>query len=63
MSEIKIYKGRGSAEMRDDYIDFINYVFGFNGNSSDFPKLLPKLYKPEYHPCENNYVVTENGKL
>ena len=63
MSEPKIYKGRGSAEMRDDYIDFINYVFGFNGNCDDFPKLLPKLYKPEYHPCENNYVVTENGKL
>lgn len=63
MSEPVIYKGRGSAEMRDDYIDFINYVFGFNGNGEDFPKLLPKLYKPEYHPCENNYVVTVDGKL
>ena len=61
MSEIKIYKGRGSAEMRDDYIDFINYVFSFNENRDDFPKLLPTLYKPEYHPCENNYVVTETA--
>lgn len=58
-----IYKGRGDASMHADFVDFINYVFGFNGNDQDFIKLLPKLYKPEYHPCENNYVVTEAGKL
>ncbi len=63
MSEPIIYKGRGNAEMYDEYVDFINYVFGFNGNEQDFKKLLPKLYKPEYDPCYNNYVVTENGKL
>lgn len=57
------YKGRGNSAMHADFIDFINYVFGFNGNSQDFIKLLPKLYKPEYLPCENNYVVTEDGKL
>ena len=57
MSE-NIYKGRGNASMHADFVDFINYVFGFNGNDRDFIKLLPKLYKPEYHPCENNYVVT-----
>ena len=63
MSEPVIYKGRGNPEMYDDFMDFINYVFGFNGNESDFKKLLPKLYKPEYDPAYNNYVVTENGKL
>ena len=63
MSEPIIYKGRGKPEDRDDFIDFINYVFGFNGKKNDFPTLLPKLYKPEYHPCENNYIVTEDGKL
>ena len=46
-----IYFGRGTAEMFDDYIDFINYVFGFNGNSNDFKKLLPKLYKYNYEPA------------
>lgn len=61
MSEI--YKGRGNASMRDDFLDFINLVFGFNGNDEDFLKLLPKLYKEQYQPCENNYVVTEDGKL
>jgi len=63
MNKQNIYKGKGTADMYDDFLDFINYVFGFNGNNQDFLKLLPKLYKKEYHPCENNYVVTENGKL
>ena len=63
MSEPILYKGRGTPEMYDDLMDFLNYVFGFNGNQQDFKKLLPKLYKPEYNPCYANYVVTENGKL
>lgn len=58
-----IYFGRGTAEMFDDYMDFINYVFGFNGNSSDFKKLLPKLYKYEYEPAVSSYVALDNGKL
>lgn len=63
MSDQIIYKGRGTPEMYDDMMDFLNFVFGFNGNENDFKKLFPKLYKPEYNPCHNNYVVTENGKL
>ena len=63
MSEPILYKGRGNPAMYDDLMDFLNYVFGFNGNDQDFKKLLPKLYKPEYDPCYSNYVVTENGKL
>lgn len=59
----EIYSGRGNAEMYDDYMDFINYVFGFNGNTSDFKKLLPKLYGPEDDPASNSYVVTEGGKI
>jgi predicted acetyltransferase len=58
-----IYFGRGTAEMFDDYIDFINYVFGFNGNSSDFKKLLPKLYKYDYEPAVSSYVAIDDGKL
>ncbi len=59
----KIYAGRGTPEMFDDYVDFINYVFGFNGNGSDFKKLLPKLYQYKYEPAVHSYVVTEDGKL
>ena len=58
-----IYFGRGTAEMFDDYMDFINYVFGFNGNSSDFKKLLPKLYKYDYEPAVSSYVAIDDGKL
>lgn len=58
-----LYIGRGNASMQDDYIDFINYVFGFNGADKDFYKLLPKLYKPEYNPAGQSYVVLENGRL
>ncbi|MGM9643412.1 MAG: GNAT family N-acetyltransferase [Eubacteriales bacterium] len=63
MSDKNIYFGRGNAEMFDDYIDFINYVFGFNGTADDFKKLLPKLYKYEYEPAASSYVALENGKL
>ena len=37
-----IQKGYPSNE---EYIDFINYVFGMNGSSSSFHILLPKLYR------------------
>jgi len=63
MNDPKIYIGHGTPEMYDDLMDFLNYVFGFNGNDSDFKKLLPKLYNKEYDPTYCNYVVTENGKL
>lgn len=63
MSEPILYKGRGTPEMYDDLMDFLNYVFGFNGNEQDFKKLLPKLYNPECDPSHANYVITENGKL
>lgn len=58
-----IYYGRGSADMYDDFIDFINYVFSFNGNEEDFKKLLPKLYRPELNPVWHNYVAVEDGRI
>lgn len=61
MSDI-IY-GRGTHEQFDDYVDFINYVFGFNGNDSDFIKLLPKLYRPELAPAYHSFNAIEDGKF
>ena len=61
MSEI--YNGRGNEAFYDEYIDFINYVFGFNGNSHDFKKLLPKLYRTQYKPVENSYITLEDGNI
>ena len=63
MIENGVYYGRGTPEMFDEYVDFINYVFGFNGNSSDFKKLLPKLYQYDYNPAGNSYVAVEKGKI
>ena len=62
MSE-NMYAGRGDASMHDEYLDFINYVFGFNGREQDFPKLLPKLYAREDNPAASSYVIVENGRM
>lgn len=61
MSEL--YIGRGNTELFDDYMDFLNYVFGFDGRENDFKKLLPKLYKKEYDPASKSYLVMENQKI
>jgi len=61
MSEL--FRGKGSPEMREELIDFLDLVFGFTGKENNFMKLHPKLYKAEYHPCENNYIVTEDGAV
>lgn len=61
--EIVVRHGKGDISMQDDYMDFINYVFGFNGTTSDFYKLLPKLYKPEFNPAASSYVTLENDKI
>ena len=58
-----MYIGRGTPDMRDDLLDFLNYAFGFNGNDKDLLKMLPKMYNKEYDPCGHNYVITENGKM
>lgn len=60
---MSIYRGKGNAEQYDAFMDFINYVFGFNGNQKDFKKLLPKLYRRELQPQMQNYIVTEDGNF
>ncbi len=60
---MSLYQGRGNISMQDEYMDFINYVFGFNGRDRDFYKLLPKLYKPEYDPAAQSYVAVEDGRI
>ena len=59
----RLYFGRGSAGQFHEYVDFINYVFGFNGNEQDFPKLLPKLYRPELDPAGNSFIAMEGDKI
>lgn len=59
----ELYLGRGTYEQFDEYIDFLNYVFGYNGNTNDMKKLLPKLYRRELAPATNSYVILEEGKI
>jgi predicted acetyltransferase len=50
----------------DDYeelIDFSNYVFSHAHRPTDFPALLPKLYKREYFMDGAHYLCREDGKI
>ena len=63
MGEVKVEFLKGNDAMQDEFIDFVNYVFHMNGKDNDFYRVLPKLYKRDYHPCESNYVTLENGRI
>ena len=58
-----IYCGRGRHIPYADYMDFIDMVFGFTTPEQKFEGLIPKLYREERRPQDQNYVVTEDGKL
>ncbi|MDR1567046.1 MAG: GNAT family N-acetyltransferase [Treponema sp.] len=45
----------------DDVIDFGNYVFSHAHISTDFPVLLPKLYRREYFMEGLHYLAREEG--
>jgi predicted N-acetyltransferase YhbS len=47
----------------EELIDFCNYVFSHAHKPTDFPALLPKLYRPEYFSPGSHYVVRENGRI
>ena len=56
-----IQKGYHSNE---DYIDFINYVFGMNGSpSSSFSTLLPKLYRDGRESDKNTYFALNGDRI
>lgn len=59
----QIYCGRGNHIPYADYMDLINLTFGFATPETQFLGLLPKLYREEYRPQDQNYVVTEDGVL
>ena len=62
--EAKIIITRGKADDNAEYVDLINYAFGFNGMESSFYKLLPKLFGKERNPAADTYFVKdEKGRL
>ena len=57
----QIFCGRGSHIPYADYMKLINESFGFLTPETEFLGLLPKLYREEYRPQNQNYVVTEDN--
>ncbi|MDR0642092.1 MAG: GNAT family N-acetyltransferase [Treponema sp.] len=53
------------AEMKDyeELMDFGNYVFSHAHGPTDFPALLPKLYKREYFMEGIHYIAREDGRI
>ena len=46
-----------------ELLRFLNRVFFHNQLVPGFIRMLPKLYKAQYHPCQNNLIVREGGRL
>ncbi|MDR0669640.1 MAG: GNAT family N-acetyltransferase [Treponema sp.] len=55
----------GLAEAGDygELIDFCNYVFSHAHSPTDFPVLLPKLYRREYFTLGRHYTAREDGRI
>jgi predicted N-acetyltransferase YhbS len=47
----------------EELMDFGNYVFSHAHAPTDFPSLLPKLYKREYFMEGIHYIAREDGKI
>lgn len=58
-----IYCGRGNAVPYDELMRVLNTSFGFFTPETEFLGLLPKLYREQYRPQDQNWVVTEDGIL
>ena len=61
--EKNIYCGRGNHIAHADFMELINICFNFTAPEQKFEGLLPKCYREEYRPQDQNYVVTEDGIL
>lgn len=57
-----IYAGRGIPGEDEILVEMLDEVFFEKEENSGFVRLLPKLYKNEYEPCYNNFVVKENDE-
>ncbi|MDR2376078.1 MAG: GNAT family N-acetyltransferase [Treponema sp.] len=47
----------------EELIDFCNYVFSHANSPTDFPALLPKLYRREYFMQGRHYTAREDGRI
>ena len=59
---MEITKGFGTKNDEKELIKTLNEVF-FSEEDIDFLFLLPKLYKEQYNPAENNIILKEDGVI
>lgn len=55
--------GRGTREQFEQYMDFINMVFGFTRGVDEFETLLPKLYRPELEPAWHSFNAYDGDEI
>lgn len=61
-----IHMTHGKAGQREELLDMLDLTFGFkDGKEGDttFLTLLPKLYKEQYNPAENNIILDVDGDM
>ena len=61
MSNITV--GLADASQYDELMEVLDASFSFEKEKDRFLSLLPKLYRKEYRPWENNICVFEDGKI
>lgn len=59
---MNLYKGKGKTEELGQLMAMLDEVF-FGEAKDIFIRLHPKLYKPGYSPCENNFIIKEDGEI
>jgi len=59
---MEITKGFGTKNDDKELVETLNEVF-FSEEDIDFLFLLPKLYKEQYNPAENNIILKEDGVI
>lgn len=59
---MEIFKGIGTKNDEKELISTLDEVF-FSEEDTRFLTLLPKLYKEQYNPAENNVILKEDGVI
>ncbi|MDR1046755.1 MAG: GNAT family N-acetyltransferase [Treponema sp.] len=60
---MRVEYSRADINDYEEVIDAANYVFSHDHRPTDFPALLPKLYKREYFMDAAHYLCREDGKI
>ena len=59
----ELYCGSGEVFSTEEIREFVNMVFGFDGEERDFRTMFPHLYTERARIGAHNLVIAENGSL